>query len=89
LSIRHESGSWRREGGACLPYTVRIDPQSCQSSGRCARAAPRAFGLDADHLAEVLPGVAELSDEALLAIARGCPALAIHVFDERGEELEL
>jgi ferredoxin len=68
---------------------VSVDKQSCQSSGRCVRAAPGAFALDADHLAEVLPGAADLSDDAQLAIARACPALAIHVFDARGEEREL
>ena len=68
---------------------VQIDKQSCQSSGRCVRAAPGAFAPDADHLAGVLPGVATLPDDAVLAIARGCPALAIHVFDASGEEVEL
>jgi len=72
-----------------MPYSVRIDAQSCQSSGRCVRAAPGAFALDADHLARALPGAAALPDAELLAIARGCPALAIHVFDEDGRELEL
>jgi ferredoxin len=68
---------------------VSVDKQSCQSSGRCVRAAPGAFALDADHLAGVGPGAAALSEDELLAVARGCPALAIHVFDERGEEREL
>jgi ferredoxin len=68
---------------------ILVDKQSCQSSGRCVRAAPRAFALDADHLAEALAGAAELSDAEQLAIARGCPALAIHVFDEAGAEVEL
>ncbi len=72
-----------------MPYTLRIDKQSCQSSGRCVGAAPGAFALDADHLAEVLPGAAALADEQALSIARGCPALAIHVFEEDGEEVEL
>lgn len=70
-------------------YTVRIDAESCQSSGRCVRAAPGAFALDADHLAHPLPGAAALPGAELLGIARGCPALAIHVFDEDGQEIEL
>ena len=72
-----------------MAYRPRIDKQSCQSSGRCVRAAPGAFALDADHLAEVGPGASALSEDELLAIARACPALAIHVFDARGEEREL
>jgi ferredoxin len=66
-----------------------VDKQSCQSSGRCVRAAPGAFALDADHLAEVRPGAAALGEDELLAVARACPAFAIHVFGESGEEREL
>jgi ferredoxin len=72
-----------------MAYTARIDAQSCQSSGCCVRAAPGVFGLDADHLARTLPGAAALPDAELLAIARACPALAIHVFDEDGREVDL
>jgi hypothetical protein len=53
------------------------------------RAAPGAFALDADHLAEVRPGAAALGEDELLAVARACPAFAIHVFGESGEEREL
>jgi ferredoxin len=77
------------EPGEPMAFTLRVDKQSCQSSGRCVGAAPGAFALDADHLAEALPGAAQLSGEQALAIARGCPALAIHVLDEAGEEVEL
>jgi ferredoxin len=67
--------------------TVRIDKQSCLSSGRCVTAAPDAFGWDADHLAEALPESASLSRERLLAIARSCPSLSITVLDEDRNEL--
>jgi ferredoxin len=70
-------------------YSVRIDKESCLSSGRCVRAAPVAFGLDADHLAEVLPGAAALSDERILEIARGCPVFAVLVFDADGDEVDV
>jgi ferredoxin len=70
-------------------HSARIDKQSCLASGRCTQAAPDAFGGDADHLGEVLPGVERLSRRRLLEIARGCPALAITVQDERGRVLEL
>ena len=72
-----------------MGYRVRIDKQSCQSSGRCVNAAPSAFELDEDHLAAVRPGTAQLGDAELLAIARGCPALAIALFDEAGNEVDL
>lgn len=71
-----------------MPYRVRIDKQSCLSSGRCVATAPEAFGLDADHLGDVLPAAAELRRKALVAIARNCPGLAISLFDESGEEID-
>jgi ferredoxin len=68
---------------------VRVDRESCQSSGRCLTAAPEAFTFDGDRLAETTPGAGRLSLEEAREIARGCPALAIEVFDERGELVEL
>jgi ferredoxin len=68
---------------------VRVDPQSCQSSGRCLAAAPEAFELDADRLARATAAAAELGLERAREIARGCPALAIEVFDEAGELVDL
>jgi ferredoxin len=72
-----------------MGYTVRIDKQRCQSSGRCVHAEPKGFALDSDHLASLLPGAALLSDGRLLEIARQCPALAIAVLDEQGNEVDL
>jgi ferredoxin len=71
-----------------VTYRVEIEKESCQSSGRCAQAAPETFALDEDHLATLLPGP-PARDAALLAVARACPALAIHLFDEDGSEIEL
>jgi ferredoxin len=68
---------------------VRVDPQSCQSSGRCLAAAPEAFELDADRLARATAAAAGLDLERAREIARGCPALAIEVFDEAGELVDL
>jgi ferredoxin len=69
--------------------TARIDKQSCLSSGRCVTEAPEAFGFDADHLAEALPGAATLPLARLCEIARACPAFAIGVFDDDGAEIEV
>ncbi len=71
-----------------MAYTVKIDKQTCQSSGRCTQAAPELFVLDADHLAEVLPDPPELPDARLLEIARGCPACAIQLYDPSGREVD-
>ncbi len=72
-----------------MTVRVRVDRQSCQSSGRCVGAAPATFGFDADRLARVEPGAGELPLERALEIARGCPALAIEVLGEDGEPVEL
>ncbi len=72
-----------------MPYTVVIDKQICQSSGNCVNDQPGAFGFDEDDLGEVLPAASGLPGERLLAIAARCPAIAIGIFDEAGEQLEL
>lgn len=71
-----------------MPKVV-IDKQSCMSSERCVLAAPEAFGLDVDHLGDVRPSAADLPVGTLVEIAKTCPALAITVFDEDGNEIEL
>jgi ferredoxin len=68
---------------------VRVDRDSCQSSGRCVAAAPETFAFDADRLAEVGPGAAALTPERAREIALGCPALAIEVLGDDGEPIEL
>lgn len=67
---------------------VRIDKRSCLSSGRCVAAEPDGFDLDEDHLGHVRAGAAALPRERLLAVARGCPGLAITVYDEDGREVD-
>lgn len=71
-----------------MPYTVKIDKSSCQSSGNCIEAAPEAFAWDADDLGDALPAAAALPRERLVAIVRRCPALCITVVDPDGRELE-
>jgi ferredoxin len=71
-----------------MPFTVRIDKNSCQSAGNCVDAAPEAFGFDDDGLGDVRPRAGQLARARLLEIARRCPALAISVFDESGNEID-
>jgi ferredoxin len=71
-----------------MALRATVDKQSCQSSGRCVAAAPSAFALDSDHLAEVRPGAVGLPEERLREIARACPALAISLLDEAGREVD-
>ena len=72
-----------------MGVTVRVDKQTCASSGGCVADAPEAFGFDADQLASVLPGAASLSREQLVAIAKNCPVMAIALLEEDGSEVDL
>ncbi len=68
----------QREGG--VSYEVRIDRDVCIGAGNCEATAPEGFALDEDAISVTLPGVKELSDEQLLAVAHGCPSGAIRLF---------
>ncbi|MEE9606862.1 MAG: ferredoxin [Myxococcota bacterium] len=72
-----------------MGYVVKIDKKSCQSSGHCVEADPRAFRWDGDDLGEVLPAAAGLERDRLISIANRCPALAISITDEDGREIEI
>ena len=72
-----------------MPYTIVIDKQACQSSGNCVNEQSDAFGFDEDDLGVVLPAAAELSRERLVAIAGRCPAIAIQITDEDGNQVDL
>ena len=67
---------------------VRIDKNSCQSSGNCVEAAGEAFRFDEDGLGEAGPAAEGLPRARLLEIARRCPALAIAILDESGNEID-
>ena len=71
-----------------MPFGVRIDKNSCQSSGNCVDAAPEAFGFDDDGLGEAGARAGQLARARLLEIARRCPALAISVLDASGNEID-
>lgn len=71
-----------------MAYAVRIDKNSCQSAGNCVDAAPEAFAFDADGLGDAGPAAGQLPRARLLEIARRCPALAISILDEAGNELD-
>ena len=72
-----------------MAYAVVIDKQICQSSGNCVNEDPRAFGLDGDDLGDVLAPAGDLPRARLVEIAARCPAIAIAIFDENGDEIEV
>jgi ferredoxin len=70
-------------------YEVSVDGDLCIGSGTCVVTAPEAFVFDADGIATVVAAAAaELSDEALLDIARNCPSGAITLRQD-GEPVDL
>jgi ferredoxin len=71
-----------------MGYRLRVDRTSCQSSGRCIAAAPDQLEFDEDRLVRLRAGAPDLALAAALALARGCPALAIEVLGEDGEPVD-
>lgn len=67
---------------------ARVDSQTCQSSGRCIRDAPDVFEWDDDHLARARSAATHADPERLTAIARNCPAMAIVLMDDAGNEID-
>jgi ferredoxin len=73
-----------------MGYSVSIDRDACISSGNCVADSPGAFDFDDDDIATVKEeGVKELEDNRLLRVARNCPAGAIILRDENGNEVDL
>ena len=65
---------------------VRIDRQLCVGFGDCVTAAPEAFRMDDEGLAEfVKPEIC--AREELLQACDACPVDAITVWDEEGRQL--
>ena len=72
-----------------MAYRVEVDKDVCISSGKCVADHPAAFAFDADELAETRSGVADLTDDQLLAVAQQCPSGAIELFTEDGDAVDL
>jgi ferredoxin len=72
-----------------MGYTAKVDRELCVGAGACIETAPKAFGFDDEHIAVVLPGVEEASDDKLLEVAKACPATAILLYEEDGQEVDL
>ena len=64
-----------------MAWRIEIDRDECVSGGKCIHAAPEVFAFDDEELAFVLPDAPELTDAALLRIARDCPGRAISLWD--------
>jgi len=69
-------------------YTAKVDREACIGAGACVSDSPKAFAFDEHNIAVVLPGAADLSDDRLLLVARACPACAVLLFDDDGNEID-
>lgn len=76
------------EGKGAGRYRVRVIPDKCIGAASCVAVAPKAFKLNEQQIAVVLPTINQESDENLLLAAQSCPTMAIEVFDnETGEQV--
>lgn len=68
-------------------YKVTVDRNLCIGAGSCVAVAPKAFALDNEAKAIVLPTAGEEDDATLLESAKACPVAAIIVTDETGKQV--
>lgn len=68
-------------------YTITIDHALCIGAATCVALAPRAYALDGEAKAIVLPTAGEETDQALLDAAKGCPVMAISIKDAAGKQI--
>lgn len=66
---------------------MRIDRSLCIGAATCVALAPKAWTLDTEAKAVILPTAEEESDETLLSAAKGCPVSAISLIDETGKQI--
>jgi ferredoxin len=72
-----------------MGYTVKVDRDLCIGAGACVAAEPDAYKFDDENIAVPQPGAADVPDDRLLETARACPASAILVIDEAGQEVDV
>ena len=65
---------------------VRVDRDLCIGVGNCVAFAPTVFALDEESKAVVL-APSSVDNDTLLEAAESCPANAIIVEDDEGQQL--
>lgn len=61
---------------------VRVDRDLCIGAASCVAVAPKAFNLDNEAKAIILPTANEESDQTLLDAAKACPVAAIIISEK-------
>lgn len=60
---------------------IHIDRNLCIGAASCVAVAPKAYNLDSEAKAIMLPTVSEESDQAIIDGAKSCPVAAIIITD--------
>lgn len=68
-------------------YKITIDRELCIGAATCVAVAPKAFALDNEAKAILLPTVNEETDQTILDAAKSCPVAAIILADETGKQI--
>ena len=68
-------------------YKITIDRNLCIGAGSCVAIAPKAFALDSEAKAIILPTANEDEDNTILEAAKSCPVAAIIITDETGKQV--
>lgn len=68
-------------------YKVTVDRKLCIGAATCVAVAPKAFALDNEAKAIILPTINEESDQTILDAAKSCPVAAIIITDETGKQI--
>ncbi len=67
-------------------YKITVDRALCIGAATCVAVAPKAFALDNEAKAIVLPTSGEENDQTILDAAKSCPVAAIILHDEAGNQ---
>lgn len=70
-----------------MKYKIKIDRDLCIGAATCVAVAPKAFALDNEAKAILLPTANEETDQTILDAAKSCPVAAIIVTDETGKQV--
>lgn len=66
---------------------IVVDRNLCIGAATCVAIAPKAFQLDNEAKAIILPSANDETDQSLLDAAKSCPVAAIILSDETGAQV--
>ncbi len=66
---------------------MKIERSLCIGAATCVAIAPKAWALDDEAKAIILDTASGESDGTLIEAAKGCPVMAIFIYDETGKRI--